>query len=193
MTQTLRPIEDISNLGWKTVPLWEKIDDEIADDDTSAISVVSPNVSKEFEVKLSAGVTPEVRSGHFIKFRATFTGTGTPLPSPNLNVLLYEGATLRGSVGIILVKDTWRNYQQEISESLASDIVDYSNLRFRANANISGFGTFTAKITQMSLEIPDAPPPRVQTTHQTITKRRDTKKTITIRTITKVTTVISKE
>jgi len=158
--QFARPDADVSAGPYTTTPLWEKLDDATADDDsTEILSANNPAESDGtgFEVHLSALSDPQTSSGHILRFRAQKQGGGRTL---DVSCRLYQGSTAIGptrtlaNLGTPYTTDTYT-----LAAGEADAISDYSALRMRCWSSVSGGGpATTAAFTWIELETPDAPP-----------------------------------
>ena len=144
MTQYLRPSSDI-NTGWACSTgsaRYALIDEEEANDsdyiDTSTLNQTQ-------ECKLSAGNTPNVRTGHSIKFRGRQTTVTT-----GINIVLLQGTTTIKTQSQSFTS-SYATYTVNLTEAEANNITNYTDLRLRFICN-AGCET---RITWAVFEVPD--------------------------------------
>ena len=126
MTQTARPVSDITTDSWTTAPLWSKLND--VSDDTFVTGPVSDDTSY-CEVKLGALTDPASSSGHTLYVRARVaSGDG---PAENLSWGLYQGATTIEVTSATISRTTITDYSLTLGAAQANNITDYTDLRVR--------------------------------------------------------------
>lgn len=120
-----------------------------ANDFSYAQSVLDPN-TEAFEVSLESPLLPVPDTGHVIKLRGSKTVAGTPSSATGS---LYQGGTLIYGTSVTITSSL-TTHSIPISESLAANITDYTDLRLRVSGNGAGGGN---RITFPSvwLELPD--------------------------------------
>ena len=158
--QFARPSADVSAGLYTTTPLWEKLDDVTADDDTTEILSANNPVESDgtgFEVRLSALSDPQTSSGHTLRFRAQKQTGGRTL---DVSCRLYQGTTAISPVRTLTnLGTTYTTHTYTLAAGEADAISDYSDLRMRCWSSVSGGGSATsAAFTWIELETPDAPP-----------------------------------
>ena len=161
MTQYLRPASDISAGSWTDEgssfndgSLYTSVQEVAQDGDTSYIDC--PNGGGTAEVKLNSVTDPEGNTLHIIHIYAEAAGSGGP---ERVDAYLYEGSNLRATI-----IENWapgRSGYVDINYTLttieADSLTAYDDLRIRlVEANI-GSGEHI-KVTQIYMEVPDAPP-----------------------------------
>jgi len=156
MTQYARPDADISTGGWSTAPLYASID-ETSYSDADAIS--GPNKGDgTCEIRLSDAIDPQTGSSHVLRVRGY--ENGTPVTGINLNVKLYQGATL--------IKDwlpTWTgsyaSYELTLSVAEADTITDYTDLRVQFVQDYIAGAQGRSYVSWFEFALPDAVLPNV--------------------------------
>jgi len=124
MTQTARPVSDISVGTWTTAPLWSKVNDA---SDTTYISGPTDASLSVFQVKLAPLADPGVHTGHAFYVRAK-VATGSDYPE-QLSFYLYQGASIIAGTGATVSRTTATTYSLALSTSAAGTITDYGDLR----------------------------------------------------------------
>jgi hypothetical protein len=119
--QVLRPDSDLATNGWKTAPLWSKLDEETADDG-DYIYISGPGSYTEASLSNPAG-TPGSGSVE-IHWR------GKKLAGRTVAIGLYQGTNqIFGSDYLWIT--AWTTYTNALSQPQIDSITDYNDLRFR--------------------------------------------------------------
>ena len=154
-----RPASDISAGSYTTTPLWEKLDEGTADDDTSVVDSANNPAESDgtgFEVALGSIPDPQSSSGHTVRVRARRNGGARTI---TLNWRLYQGSTAIIAAKSLTMTDSYQTSSYTLSSAEADAITDYSDLRVRVWGTTSGGGAGSKlRVTWMELETPDAPP-----------------------------------
>ena len=127
----LRPDSDISTGTWHDTPLYEKIDEILADTGdfiTSGVSPISPDIA---EMTLSDVDDPQRSYGHFVRYgiRKDIAG-GDAL---TFTIRLMEGTTEIAS-WTRAVPTSATVYEEALTTGQADSITDYTNLRVKVEA-----------------------------------------------------------
>ena len=126
MTQTARPISDVTTYSWNTTPLWSKVND--ASDATYITGTPGWN-STECELKLASLTDPVSSTGHIVYVRARVaSGSGA---AEALGFALLQGTTYIGYWYPSVSRTTITTYSATLSTAQANSITDYANLRIR--------------------------------------------------------------
>lgn len=120
---------------------------------TIVVHPLPSTITSVAELGLSnPAAAPAVQANHKIKVRARLvSGSGT------LSIALYQGGTLIATVSQLMT-GALANYTLSFADSLADDITDYTNLRFRFWDDSPNGSAGNCEIDQLSLEIPAAAP-----------------------------------
>jgi len=123
MTQTARPISDVSNTGnWAVAPLWSKTNDS-----SDSTYITGTDTNKLCVLKLATLGDPLVHTGHVIYVRARVAaGSGA---GENLQFQLLQGSTVVGSSAPVISRTTITTYSYALGTSEPDLITDYSDLR----------------------------------------------------------------
>ena len=119
--QFLRPASDISAGAWTPSTgssLFGTINETPADDATYN---TTPSAST-FEVKLGAGASPGVTTGHIVRYRAKGTGS--------LTVSLMQGTTVIATATPSITA-AYQTFTFTLTGAEAGNITDYTDLRLR--------------------------------------------------------------
>ena len=150
MTQTARPVSDVTTDSWTTTPLWSKIND--ASDSTYITGPSGGGAGDTAEVKLAPLTDPVSSSGHIVYIRAMSSGSGT---GEDLHWNLYQGDTsIAGSYGTCsrAAPATWG---LELTGAQADAITDYTDLRVRFFETVEA--AEHVYVYDVWMECPDAP------------------------------------
>ena len=167
MVQTIRPISDISTGSWTDEgssfndgSLYTSIQETSQDGDTSRAEGASG--AGTFEVKLDTATDPVSSVSHTVKAWGKGVGSGG---GEKVDVFLYQGTTL-----IATLANNWTpgrgSYAEgvwTISGAEADNITDYADLRVRIVEDTIGGGSERFNVTQIYMEVPDAPAVLTQT------------------------------
>ncbi len=162
MAQFLRPDADQATGAWASTPLWSKVEEGVASDDGTLITLASGNASNFADLRLDNATDPAVSTGHIL--RADWdkvSGTRTL----NGKLELWQGVPGTGSLVATLTTidptaDT--DYQVSLTGTEADNITDYTDLYLRVYYTYTGGGAPSDfAVDAVELEIPDA-----GTTHQ---------------------------
>lgn len=152
-----RPISDITVGACSPYPsspttLFDKVDEETKDDDTTYI--FDSTDEDVFELKLGTVVDPGVGTGHKIGIYAyTPAGAGAP---ETLEFMLYEGSTLIAtSPDFTTSRTAYTLYEYTLTEAEANAIGAYTDLRIRFHITKTDADE-PIRITQAWLEVPEA-------------------------------------
>lgn len=129
----LHPSSDISVNGWTIAPLYSKIDE--TDCDTSDYISSPGDPSNEMcEVKLNelSGVTYSLLEVDYTYKKDVEMGV------IDLKISLYQGTTLIAEQTLTNISTTWTTGSFTLTAGQLSSISDYTNLRIRLEANLSG-------------------------------------------------------
>ena len=150
MAQYAYPTSDIDNSGaWTTAPLWNKIDEEPANDADFVQSPASA-ANKAFTVGFGPLTDPTVHTSHVLRIRALVGTSGT------FKFELLQGATVIHDSGVLSLTTAFAEYNFTLTGAEAANITDYTALRVRVTA----VTTYTGKFQQVSwirLEVPSVP------------------------------------
>ena len=150
-----QPVSDISTGNWTSTPLYQKLQ-KGTDNTTTYITSKSLDTgqSDTFQVGLSALPTPPSRTDHKVHVYAKKSASGGRYV--DLDVYLYEGATLRHHTGWTDISENWGDFVASLSEAEAEAITDYSNLRVTVTASVSGgaTGTRQCNVARVYMERP---------------------------------------
>ncbi|MFP4616562.1 MAG: hypothetical protein ACLFNR_00160 [Candidatus Paceibacterota bacterium] len=149
--QSALPEADISNDGWQTEPLYEKLR---SDDDLEAIKN-SDNLKDtgSFKVKLAASEDPGSTKDHFIQFRASASATA----DVSLQfTLLEDGAEIFISDEVFLANG-FDSYSISVSEEDVEKINDYSGLEIEVTPKVSeeSKGEDVVKVSYLKMDLPE--------------------------------------
>lgn len=128
--QFLRPVSDVTAGGWTVEPLYEKIDETIADDNDYITSPSLPSSPAVAEVALTPGNPVASLTDHTVRYRfrkRVVGGSGVM----SLTVTLLDGSTEIASWAHSDVIESWVDAEQELTTEQADNITDYGNLRLR--------------------------------------------------------------
>lgn len=171
--QFARPASDVAAGSYTPTPLWQQLDEAIADDDLTAVD--SSNNPGEadgtgFEILLSALTDPQSSTGHTLRLRGRRNGGGRTI---TINFRLYQGATpITAAQSFSDGADTYTTKTYTLLAAEADAITDYSNLRVRVWSTTAGGGPASkARVTWIELEAPDAPPPAARNRAVIISRR----------------------
>ena len=162
MAQFLRPDADQATGSWASTPLWSKVEEGVASDDGTLITLASGNADNFADLRLDNGTDPSVSTGHIL--RADWhkvSGTRTI----NGQLELWQGVPGTGSLIATLTTvepsaDT--DYQVSLTGTETDNITDYTDLYLRVYYDYTGGGAPSDfAVDAVELEIPDA-----GTTHQ---------------------------
>jgi len=150
MTQTARPISDVTTDSWTTEPLFSKINDA-----SDATYITGPDGDlTACEVKLAALTDPISYSDHIIYARAKVaSGSGTV---EQLSWRLYQGTTaISTTAAVTISRTTITTYYYYLTAGQANAITDYADLRIRLaqGAVIAGENI---NVYDVWMECPDA-------------------------------------
>ena len=149
-----RPDSDLQNTGelWSVTPLWSKID-EVTPDDGDLIT--TSGFDGEFglcELGLTDVTEPDSDSGHTIRVRAKKTEVGGT--SAAFRIRLLQGVTLIKSF-TPSVTTSFSTFSLTLTEAEASNITDYTDLRFDYRGLFTGgFGESSVEVSWSELEVP---------------------------------------
>lgn len=154
MAQYARPDSDVAAGGWATAPLYQKIDETPYSDSDYITDTFIGGAGTAVTVGLSNVGDPGVSSGHIIRVR--FRVDDIVSGSWTVTVRLYEGATTR-STDNATANTSFTTSTFTLSTAEANSITDYTNLRIEVEFyNDDEFGTYTADISWIEFEVPDA-------------------------------------
>ena len=150
MTQTARPVSDVTTDSWTTEPLFSKINDA-----SDATYITGPDGDlTACEVKLAALTDPISYSDHIIYARAKVaSGSGTV---EQLSWRLYQGTTaISTTAAVTISRTTITTYHYYLTAGQANAITDYADLRIRLaqGAVIAGENI---NVYDVWMECPDA-------------------------------------
>lgn len=158
MTQYAYPDADVSTTGWTTAPLWSKVDDAPGSGDADSIDAAVRAGDATCELGLIEPSDPSSSSDHVIEVRAKFTTNLTRVGA--IKVALYEGATLRATLGAAwqTLTTSWATYSYTLSGAEA-DALTYSDMRVRITGHMNAGGSGTAcnvQVASVRMSCPDA-------------------------------------
>lgn len=153
MTQYARPSSDISTSNWTTTPLYQKID-EASYDDGDYIQSTGGSGTYTCEVKLSSVTDPQTGDSHVVKWRGIKAGPGSNTVQTRLYI--YQGTTLIATSGQYSEGTSFAEHSYTLTSGEANNITDYTDIRFRIEAVISGSGNQYARVSWAELGVPDA-------------------------------------
>jgi len=157
--QFARPASDVSTGSYTTTPLWDKLDEATADDDTSVIDSANNPAESDgtgFEVALGSIPDPQSSTGHTVRMRGRRNGGARTI---TLNWRLYQGSTAIIAAKSLTMTDSFQTSSYTLTSGEADSITDYSDLRVRVWGTTSGGGAGSKlRVTWIELETPDAPP-----------------------------------
>lgn len=159
MPQFARPASDVSNIGWvlsSGSDVYALIDESSADD-ADYIQKTWNGTASEAEVALSAVSTPDSLGGHIVRYRARMTNLGAFVDPQNLQVSLFDGATLIASqtTDVGPTGTTWQTYSFTLTAGESGNITDYSDLRLKFEMT-GGDNGETLQMSWAELQTPNA-------------------------------------
>ena len=149
MVQTARPDGPDTDGTWSSSSfntLWEDTSDQ-SDSTYAQLSSFASN--DEFIVTIDSLTDPSDHTGHTITMRAAIDAS-----SQSFTLKLYEGATVRKSASHTVSSSSFSDFTTTLSETEASGITDYTNLKIGVTASFQGFGE--PQVAELSFEVPDA-------------------------------------
>ena len=150
MTQTARPISDVTVDSWAPAPLWSKVNDV-----SDSTWIYGPGgATTQCEVKLGSLTDPVSSSGHVIYVRAMVqSGSGA---YEGLTWYLYQGSTLKATSAEVAVSRTTKTtYSYTLTGTQADSLTDYSDLRVRLAQTAIGVEE-RINVYDVWMECPDA-------------------------------------
>ena len=126
MAQFLRPTGDQATGSWTTTPLWSKVEEGVASDDGTLISLGSGNANDNADFSCNTDLTdPVSSSGHWLRADWDKASGARTL---NAQLELWQGVPDTGSLVATLTTvdpagDT--DYQYELSGTETDNITDY--------------------------------------------------------------------
>ena len=127
MTQTARPISDVSNDGWTTAPLWSKVND--ASDDTFVVSPSTENIA--FIVEIADLTDPVSSSNHTIYARAKVAAGTSAAEQIKWRLLLADNTIIGISPATTVSRTAITTYSYALTTAEADAITDYAGLRLQ--------------------------------------------------------------
>lgn len=162
MAQFGVPTSDQATGSWVTTPLWSKVDEGVAGDDGTVITLASGNANNNADFKITSSLQdPVSATGHILRVD---WGKTTGARTINLFLELWEGVPGTGTLRATLsttdpVSNT--DYAYTLSAAEANSISDYTNLYLRVYYTYTGGGGPSAcEVDAVEFEIPDAPSDR---------------------------------
>ena len=160
-TQFLVPDEDVTTGGWTIVPLWEKLDEQPPDDDTTSIERLNPGSGTFLSRVGLAGVTdPQTNVDHVIRIRlrkSAASGKAVTLTTVVLEEV--DVGTIQTFSTSDALTEIWQTFSFTLSAATADAIQNYANLRVYINVTWgSGGAGRDAYATAIWMEVPDAAP-----------------------------------
>ena len=149
MVQTARPDGPDTDGFWSSSSLntlWEDTSDQ---SDSTYAQLNSLSFGDEFIVTIDSLTDPDDNTGHTITMRAAITSS-----SQNFTLTLYEGTTARKTDNHTVSSSSFSDFTTTLSETEASGITDYTNLKIGVTASFQGFGE--PQVAELSFEVPDA-------------------------------------
>lgn len=159
MTQYAYPDADVSTTGWTTAPLWSKVDDAPGAGDADYIDAATRAGDATCELELAEPADPSSSSDHVIEVRAKYATNNSRVGA--VSVALYEGATLRATLGLTTLTTSFATYSYTLSGAEA-DSLSYNDMRVKitGHMNAGGLGTVcTVTVASVRLSCPDAGAP----------------------------------
>ena len=152
MPQYAYPTSDVSNDGWATAPLWSKIDEEPANDDTDYVSSPLHANNRAYTVALGDVGDPSIHTGHILSYRLWGDN-----PNEYFKVELLQGVVVIHSTGNFKLTpaNAWVTYSFTLTEGEAAAITDYLDLNVRLTAGAAGAIIYRQYTTWIRLEVPD--------------------------------------
>lgn len=165
MPQNAYPDADVSTTGWTTTPLWSKVDDAPGAGDADYIDAAVRAGDATCELGLTEPTDPLSSVDHVIEVRARYTTNNSRVGA--IKVALYEGATLRATLGAgwQTLTTAWATYSYTLSGAEA-DALTYSDMRLRITGHMNSGGTGTqcnVQVASVRLVCPDASTPQTTT------------------------------
>ncbi len=150
MTQYARPDGLITLGSWTVTPLWDKIDEVVADD---ADYISSTGTDVMCDVSLSNVTDPVSSVSHIIRFRMRSAGSGA---AESVNIFLVEGTQTRAITGAKSNRSsTYLEFTYTLTAAEANAITDYNNLHLQITGTHGA--TETVYVSWAVFEVPDAP------------------------------------
>jgi hypothetical protein len=158
MAQFARPSADQATGSWTTTPLWSKVNEAVASDDGTVITLASGNANDNADLQLAAISTPDTGS------QIIRVDWGKPSGARTLNAFceLWEGVPGSGTLRATLsttdpVSNT--DYAYTLTGGEAASIGNYGNLYFRIYYTYTGGGAPSSmEVDAVEFETPDAAP-----------------------------------
>lgn len=133
--QIARPVLDAVPGGWTSEPLYDKLDEPVANDGDVIQSSENPITADITELRLGSVIDPGTSSGHIMRYRYRKNASGGS--TINLTVRLMQGTTEIASWTHNNLGDTMLLAEQTLTTGQADSITDYSDLRLRFEAVMS--------------------------------------------------------
>lgn len=156
--EDLTPDGDISNSGYSTAPLHSKLVSDSSDGEIQGTTVNGISSAQDsFEVSLSdPSDTPVVDKDHTIKVTSKKGGTSTQ-GFIQFTATVKQGSTTIASKSFSNFSTSYNTASLNLTESEASNITDYTDLRIEIDSDTVGEESgesVIAFITKLALEIP---------------------------------------
>ena len=126
------PIADNTLSGWKSEPLWTKVDETIPSTLDYITSYNLP-VNDECEMQLTAFGTPGSSNNHSLNF--IYQKSNSDNTQIDLTISIYQGLTLIATRSYADIPFRWVQNSFLLTPGEVSNISDYTNLRVRFKAN----------------------------------------------------------
>jgi hypothetical protein len=131
--QVLRPFSDVDATGWSPTPLWDQINELVADT-SDFVACANASGIQDFTVAISSGnAAPAFRDRHTIWIQLCYAGIDAPDAGSNTTVDLLQGVTLIATLVIPngSLSTSFSIFNYPLTPTEAASISDYSNLRLK--------------------------------------------------------------
>ena len=140
--QIARPTSDVSAGSWTPTPLWSKLNDSPAADDSTYVQTASGLGAQAFRVAMSSLLTPPTNVGHKLRVRLAYI---TLAPTGDTVVSLYQSTVLRAQFTITgaSIPDQasgFGDFLYTLTPTEAASITDFTTLRVDVNYDPGGVG-----------------------------------------------------
>lgn len=157
MTQFLRPASDVSTGGWTATPLFEKLDETVADDVDFIESANGPtDPGDPCVIGLDSGGDPQSSTDHVLRVRIKKNSGGGAAVVGAVLALKQGTTTIASAEHLDEGAQQWSTKELTLTGTEADSITDYTDLRVEITALQTTGASRRMQVSWAEFECPDA-------------------------------------